>query len=302
MPARSLRGIAFMLAAVATFACMDALLKALTAHYPPLQVAVLRGAASLPFIAVPLLLAGRGRELLAHRPGMHALRGLLMVVIMAGFLYAVRALSLADAYAIFLTAPLMVTALAALVLREHVGWHRWGAVAVGLAGAVTMLQPSASGLVLWGVIGAFVSAFAYACNAILLRVLTRTDSTASVALWSLAIMTVVSALLAANGWLEVQAAHLWQIAAIGLAGAVAQMCLIEAFRAAPASVIAPFEYTALFWGITIDWVVWDALPSLRVLTGGAIVVGSGLYIIWRERRLEITPPIAARAAEGNVPP
>ncbi len=291
-----------MLAAVATFACMDALLKALTAHYPPLQVAVLRGAASLPFIAVPLLLAGRGRELLAHRPGMHALRGLLMVVIMAGFLYAVRALSLADAYAIFLTAPLMVTALAALVLREHVGWHRWAAVAVGLAGAVTMLQPSASGLVLWGVIGAFVSAFAYACNAILLRVLTRTDSTASVALWSLAIMTVVSALLAANGWLEVQAAHLWQIAAIGLAGAVAQMCLIEAFRAAPASVIAPFEYTALFWGITIDWVVWDALPSLRVLTGGAIVVGSGLYIIWRARRLEITPPIAARAAEGNVPP
>ena len=106
-------------------------------------------------------------------------------------------------------------------------------------------------------------------------------------------MTVVSALLAAHDWRDVLAAHLWQIAAVGLAGAVAQMCLIEAFRAAPASVIAPFEYTALFWGITIDWVVWDALPSMRVLAGGAIVVGSGLYIIWRERRLELAPLTAA---------
>ncbi|MCW5572022.1 MAG: DMT family transporter [Steroidobacteraceae bacterium] len=302
MSARPLRGIAFMLAAVAVFACMDALLKFLTAYYPPLQVAALRGVASLPFIALPLLLTGRGRELLAHRPGMHALRGLLMVVIMVGFLYAVRVLSLADAYAIFLTAPLMVTALAALALRERVGWHRWFAVVVGLGGAVTMLRPSASGLVLWGVIGAFVSAFAYACNAILLRVLTRTDTTASVALWSIGVMAVVSALLAANGWVEVRAAHLWVLAAIGLTGAVAQLCLIEAFRSAPASVVAPFEYTALFWGILIDWVIWETLPALRVLTGGAIVVGSGLYIIWRERRLALAPPTAARAAAGNVPP
>ncbi|MEZ5531280.1 MAG: DMT family transporter [Steroidobacteraceae bacterium] len=302
MPARSLRGIAFMLVAVAVFACMDALLKALTAHYPPLQVAALRGAASLPFIALPLLVAGRGRELLAHRPGMHLLRGLLMVVIMVGFLYAVRALSLADAYAIFLSAPLIVTALAALVLREAVGWHRWLAIAVGLTGALAMLRPSASSLATLGAIGAFVSAFAYACNAILLRVLTRTDSTASVALWSLLVMTLVCAALVAGDWRAVQPAHLGFLAAVGLTGAVAQLCLIEAFRAAPASVIAPFEYTALFWGITIDWVVWSAWPSLRVLVGGAIVVGSGLYIIWRERRLEITPPIAARAAEGNVPP
>ena len=94
----------------------------------------------------------------------------------------------------------------------------------------------------------------------------------------------------------------WIDAAIGLAGAIAQMLLIEAFRSAPASVISPFEYTALFWGITIDWVVWSALPSLRVLTGGAIVVGSGLYLIWRERQLALAPPIAARTAEGNVPP
>jgi drug/metabolite transporter (DMT)-like permease len=305
MPPRNLRGIALMLCAVAVFASMDALLKFLSAHYPPLQVSALRGFASLPFIALPYLLTGRGSQLLAERPGMHLLRGLIMVVIMVGFVYAVRALTLADAYAIFLSAPLMVTGLAAVLLGEGVGWRRWAAIGVGLVGAITMLKPSGASLVTWGAVGAFVSAFAYACNAILLRVLTRTDSTASVALWSISVMAVVSAALAAlaaGGWQDVHAEHWAHIAGIGLAGAIAQMLLIEAFRSAPASVIAPFEYTALFWGITIDWVVWSALPSMRVLVGGAIVIGSGLYIIWRERQVALAQPIAARAAEGNVPP
>jgi len=304
MRSRSLRGIGLMLCAVAVFASMDALLKFLAAHYPPLQVSALRGFASLPFIALPYLLTGRAGQLLAERPGMHLLRGLIMVVIMIGFIYAVRELTLADAYAIFLSAPLMVTGLAALLLGEDVGWRRWAAIAVGLVGALTMLKPAGASFITWGAVGALVSAFAYACNAILLRVLTRTDSTASVALWSITVMAVASTVLAlfAGGWQAVRADHWPHIAGIGLAGAIAQMLLIEAFRSAPASVIAPFEYTALFWGIAIDWVVWSALPSWRVLTGGAIVIGSGLYIIWRERQVALAAPIAARAAEGNVPP
>jgi len=285
MANRPLRGIAFMLAAVAIFAVMDALLKVLTVRYPPLQVAALRGVASLPFIALPLLLTGRAATLMPRRPGMHLLRGLLMVVIMGGFLYAVRSLSLADAYSIFLTAPLMVTALAALVLHERVGWRRWLAILIGLGGALVMLRPSASGFATVAAVGALVAALAYACNAILLRVLTRTDTTASVALWSIAVMTVVAAALALPAWVAVERPDIWYVLAIGIVGAIAQLCLIEAFRAAPASVIAPFEYSALFWGICIDWVVWQALPTLRVLAGSAIVIGSGLYIIWRERQL-----------------
>jgi drug/metabolite transporter (DMT)-like permease len=148
-----------------------------------------------------------------------------------------------------------------------------------------MLRPSASGFATVAAIGALVAALAYACNAILLRVLTRTDTTASVALWSLAVMTVVAVALALPAWVTVGRTDIWFIIALGVVGAVAQMCMIEAFRAAPASVIAPFEYSALFWGICIDWVVWQALPTLRVLAGGGIVIGCGLYIIWRERQL-----------------
>lgn len=278
-----LRGIVLMLCAVGFFAVMDTLLKLLTSRYPPMQVSALRGAASLVLIVGTLLVMNRLRDLRAERPGMHVLRGLLMVAVMGGFLYAVRALSLADAYAIFLTAPLLVTAFAALMLREKVGWHRWTAILVGLAGALYMLRPSTSSFVTWGAVGAFVSAIAYALSAVLVRVLTKTETTSSVAVWSMSVMTLVSAAIAWKSWVAVSGSDWWIIAVIGVTGAIAQLLLIEAFRSAPASVIAPFEYTALLWGIAFDWLVWQVLPHSRVLIGSAIVVASGLYVIWRER-------------------
>ncbi|HJX22770.1 MAG TPA: EamA family transporter, partial [Steroidobacteraceae bacterium] len=114
-----LRAIALMIAAVAVFSGMDALLKLLSAHYPPMEVAVLRGAASLPFMLLPLLVTGRWRDLRMRRFPMHVLRGLLGVVALGAFVYAVRVLSLANAYAVFLSAPLIVTALSVPLLKEH---------------------------------------------------------------------------------------------------------------------------------------------------------------------------------------
>lgn len=282
-----LRGIVLMLCAVGFFGVMDTLLKLLTSRYPPMQVSALRGAASLVLIVGTLLVMNRLRDLRAERPGMHVLRGLLMVAVMGGFLYAVRELSLADAYAIFLTAPLLVTAFAALFLREHVGWHRWTAIAVGMAGALYMLKPSTSSFVTWGAVGALISAVAYALSAVLVRVLTKSETTSAVAVWSMSIMTAVSAAIAWKSWVAVSPSDWWIIAVIGVTGAIAQLLLIEAFRSAPASVIAPFEYTALLWGIAFDWLVWQVLPHSRVLIGGSIVVASGLYVIWRERLAHI---------------
>ncbi len=87
-----------MLTAVAAFSCMDAMLKLFAQHYPPMEVAFLRGLASLPFMALPALIKGRYRDLIPNRIGMHLLRGVLMVVMLGGFIYAVRTLSLASAY------------------------------------------------------------------------------------------------------------------------------------------------------------------------------------------------------------
>ena len=155
-----------MLVAVAAFSFMDATLKLFSQHYPPMEIAFLRGLASLPFMALPALVKGRYRDLKPNRIWMHLLRGVLMVIMLGGFIYAVRTLSLASAYSIFLAEPLIVTALAVPLLGDRVGWRNWIAISVGLVGVVVMLRPSASSLVTLGALAAFVSATAYALSVI----------------------------------------------------------------------------------------------------------------------------------------
>lgn len=123
-----------MIAAVAVFSFTDMTLKLLAAHYPPMQVAVLRGAASLPFTLLPVLISGRLRDLRPHRWPMHLLRGALTVVVLGGFIYAVKVLSLATAYSVFLSAPLIVAALSVLLLKERLPWGNWLAILAGLGG------------------------------------------------------------------------------------------------------------------------------------------------------------------------
>src|SRR6202007_988402 len=132
--------------------------------------------ASLPFMALPALIRGRYRDLIPNRFWMHLLRGVLMVIMLGGFIYAVRTLSLANAYSIFLAEPLIVTALSVPLLGDRVGWRNWVAICVGLVGVVIMLRPSASGLGTLGALAALISATAYALSVITLRVITRSDT------------------------------------------------------------------------------------------------------------------------------
>jgi len=272
-----------MIAAVAAFSFMDALLKLLAARYPPMQVAALRGATSLPFTLLPVLLAGRLGDLRPRRWPMHLLRGLLSVVVLGGFIYAVRVLSLANAYAVFLSAPLIVAALSVPVLKERINWRNWLAILAGLGGVLIMLRPSASGLNTLGALAALLGATAYAVSALAVRVLTRTDTTVSVVFWTIGLMTVFTAAIAAPGWVPIAPAHWEWLLALGLLAAIGQYLLTEAFRSAPPSIVTPFEYTALLWGIAIDRVVWHVSPSARMCCGGGLVIASGLYLIWHER-------------------
>lgn len=282
-----------MIAAVAAFSFMDALLKLLAARYPPMQVAALRGATSLPFTLLPVLLAGRLGDLRPRRWPMHLLRGLLSVGVLGGFIYAVRVLSLANAYAVFLSAPLIVAALSVPVLKERINWRNWLAILVGLGGVLIMLRPSASGLNTLGALAALLGATAYAVSALAVRVLTRTETTVSVVFWTIGLMTVFTAAIAAPGWVPIEPAHWEWLLALGLLAAIGQYLLTEAFRSAPPSIVTPFEYTALLWGIAIDRVVWHVSPSARMCCGGGLVIASGLYLIWHER------PHAAAAARQS---
>ena len=286
-----LRAIAIMVAAVAVFSFMDMTLKILAAHYPPMQVAALRGAASLPFTLLPVLISGRLRDLRPHRWPMHLLRGALTVVVLGGFIYALKVLSLANAYSVFLSAPLIVAALSVPLLKERLPWRHWLAILVGLGGVLTMLRPDVPGLTSLGALAALIGATAYALSGMAVRVLTRTDTTVSVVFWTIGLMTVFAAVVAAPEWVPIAPPHWKWLLALGLLAAVGQYLLTEAFRSAPPSVVSPFEYTALLWGIGIDRVVWHVLPSARVLFGGGIVISSGLYLVWRERLAARSPPL-----------
>lgn len=279
-----MRGIVAMLVAVALFAFMDAMMKHLVAHYPPMQVASLRGFASLPFILLPIALRANWRRLVPVRVSLHLMRGVLGVAMLWSFVYAVRALSLADAYSIFLCAPLLVTALSVPLLGEHVDARRWVAIGVGLAGVLLMLRPSAGQWITLGGLAALASAVCYSVSVISVRVLTRTDTTESMVFWVMALVALGAGVLSISSWVPVRPEHWPWLAGIGLVGAGGQHFVTEAFRHSPASVVAPFEYTALLWGVALDLLVWEVLPGVVTLAGGAVVAGAGLYLIARERR------------------
>jgi drug/metabolite transporter (DMT)-like permease len=277
-----LRGLITMAAAVATFSVMDVTMKRLVEDYPAMQVTFLRGAASLPFLFAATALFGRFRDLMPRRWGLHVMRGFISVGTLWTFVYAVGQLSLADAYTIFMSAPLLITALSVPMLGEHVGWHRWAAVIVGLIGVVVVLRPSGNVVVTLGGLAALAAALGYALSVLTIRVLSRTDTAPATVVWALAIMTVISGAFAARGWIAIRAEHWPWIIALGITGSLGQYLITEAFRRAPPPVIAPLEYSALAWGMVFDWVLWMTSPSSRMLVGAAIIVGSGWYVIHRE--------------------
>jgi drug/metabolite transporter (DMT)-like permease len=283
MPTTNLRGILSMLAAVTTFSVMDVLLKTLSADYPAMQVTFLRGAASLPLLLGANAVFGHWRDLLPNRWLLHVLRGFLSVGVLWFFVYAVSQLSLGNAYSIFMSAPLLITALSVLMLRERVGWQQWLAVLVGLTGVVIVLKPSGAGLVTIGGLAALASAAGYALNAITIRVLTRTDSSASTVFCPLLIMSIISGITASVHWVPVPWDHWHLIVGLGISGAFGQYFITEAFRLAPPPVVAPLEYTALAWGMLFDWLLWATAPGLRMLAGAFVIVASGIYVIHRER-------------------
>ena len=286
----NLHGILIMLLAVGMFSLMDAGLKLLTPHYPAAQVAALRGMASVPFVLVWVLATVGVKALVRIRWPLHLLRGVLSVTMMIAFVYALRGMPLATAYTIFFVAPLLITALSVPFLGERVGPRRWTAIVVGLVGVLVVLRPTGEGVLSLAGLAVLGAAVGYAVSAITVRELSRTDSTQAMVFWMVTMLSVGAGLLAWPEWVPVRGEHAWLILGVGAAGAVGQYAITEAFSRGEASVIAPFEYTALAWGVGLDLALWGVLPDAVPWIGAAIIVGSGLYLIRRERLAEHAVP------------
>jgi drug/metabolite transporter (DMT)-like permease len=280
----NLRSIYAMLFAVAVFSLMDTILKLLTEHYPAMQVAALRGLCSLPLVLAYIGWRGAFRSMFKVRWPLHVLRGVLGVAMLSLFAFGIKKLSLAEAYSIFFIAPALITALSVVFLKERVDMARWIAIGVGLVGVIVVLRPAGEGMLTLGGLAILGAAAFYAVSSIAGSILGRTDSAEHMVLWLMIMMSAGGCALAASGWVPIRPHDIPLLCGLAVTGFLGQLAVTEAFNKGEASSIAPLEYTALAWGVGLDWLLWQALPDRYTLLGAAIIIGSGVYLIRNEHQ------------------
>jgi len=277
-------GIASMIVGIAGMSIMDACAKWLGSGYPLAELVFFRNFFALAPILWIVWRAGGRRTLRPVWHLGHVLRAAGGLTAIFCFFAGLRLLPLADAVSIAFAAPLMVTALSVPILGEHVGPRRWAAVIVGFLGVLVMTRPGAEAFRLEALL-ILAAALAYALVMLLTRRLARSDTTPAIMFYSTMISLVVSALLLPFGWRTPEGWDLAIFILMGSVGGGGMFFMIQAYRHAPAAVVAPFDYTALVWGTLIGWLVWRELPEPTVWLGVVVVISSGLYILHRETRL-----------------
>ena len=274
--------IGYMLLAVFFLSTMDVAIKQLVTAYPTMQVVFLRCALSAPFFATWILL--RNRKL--FRPvhfKWHLLRAAIGVLMLFAVGECLRELPLADAYAIFFAAPLLITLLSGPLMKEPAGPLRIGAAVTGFAGVLVILQPGGGSWLSYGAVMALAAVICYAFTALLLRALGRAEHSLTIVLWFTTLVGLASAAAAWPQWQGLQWAHWPWILTLGVTGTLGQLTLTEAFTRASAAVVAPYDYLHMIWAMLYGWWFWGELPVMRTWLGAGVIVASGLYILHRER-------------------
>lgn len=283
-PADNIRhGIGFMLVAVSLFSVLNVLVKTLAAGYPVAEVAFFRNLFALPLICLMVAMGGGWDQLRTRRLGAHLWRSAIGVTCMLLLFLAFDLLPLADAVAYSFAAPLFVTALSVPLLGERVGLHRWGAVVVGFVGVLLMLRPGGEVLNL-GALAALAAALCQALAMVAIRQLTRTEAPLVTVFYFTVFSTLLTGLLLPLGWRTPLGWDLALAVSLGVVGGIAQYCLTRAHALAPAALVAPFNYMALLWSVLFGFVIWGDVPEPLTMAGAAVVMASGLFILYRESR------------------
>jgi drug/metabolite transporter (DMT)-like permease len=293
------RAVLYMIAAAGLIPLLNASAKYLAASYPILEIAWARYAGH--FIYMLLFFAPRrGLRLLAcSRPGLQLLRSALLCVATIIFIMGLRYVPLSTATAISFTGPFIVTALAPLVLGERIGAWRWLAVAIGFAGALVVVRPGAEGTNIAAFLF-FGSAFASALYQLLTRKLAAHDpaetSITYIALAGFILTTIPLPFI----W---ETPHSWRDAALflglGLFGGFGHYFLVRAYEIAPAPFVSPFNYLQLIGAALLGFIVFGHLPDLFVWIGAAIIAGSGVFMLYAERRNSAPVGGAPRLSPGE---
>jgi drug/metabolite transporter (DMT)-like permease len=289
-PGRAVSGILLMIAAVSTFAMLDATAKYIVNSLSTAMVVCFRYGIATAYVALLVWRMGGARLLVTSHRKLHAMRGLLLLGATGFNFLALNYIQLAQTSAITFSNPLIVCVLSPWLLGERVGFRRWMAVIVGFLGVLVIIRPGTAGFH-WAMAASLLSAL---CGA-LYQIATRHVGLRDQALTSLFYVTLTGALgavpLALVDW---QTPEIWQWGLLGLAavfGTVGHFMLTEAHRRAPASLLAPFVYTQIIPMIVIGFLVFGDIPDGWTLAGGLVVIASGLYVLYRERRALARQPV-----------
>lgn len=285
------------------FACMSVLVRYLGDRYPVGQVVFFRSAFAI--LPVVVIYAWRGEleaAIRTGRPFAHVGRGMTAVCAMFCNFSSLARLPVVDATAISFVSPLITVALSAVILKERVRIYRWTAVIVGFIGVLVMLAPrldmGQSAAAATGAVGAalgLMGAFFSAGSTVQTRALTASETTSSIVLYFSLFCAIGGLLTWPFGWVTPTWPELTALVTIGIFGGLAHIFLTESYRHAPASLVAPFDYTSMLWALLLGFVVFGEVPSSLVFIGAGIIAGAGLFVIWRERQLGLQ---RIRAAEG----
>lgn len=294
-------GVVLMLFGDLLFAVNDAVGKWLVASFALGQVLVMRSLGS--FIVLMPMIARQGpRALLdVRQPGLLFGRAVMATADVSLFYAAVAYLPLADVITFYMAAPIYVAALSHFLLGERIGWRRWLAVGVGFAGVVIALRPSTAMFTLPSLF-AVAGSIGFALTLILSRYLRSTSDTALVTSQTLVVM-VVGIILSVSDWREA-GFDIWiAMLFLGVVGTCAHLLLTRALKLAPASLLAPLQYTLLLWAVVFGFVFFGDIPDAQLLAGAAIIVFAGLFIFYRKtsKARMLSQPFRWTAVEQAVP-
>ena len=290
------RAIIYMVSAAFLIIILDTAVKWLAkGGYSPFQIGFLRYVVGLGISAGIATRAGGIGTLRTRRPGGHVMRSILNLTTMLTFYYALERLPLADCIAIGFASPLFTTALSVPMLGEKVGPRRWLAVAIGFAGVLLVVQPTAAGIGL-GAALALLSALCWSLTQVTSRQMSTTEPSHTILFYYSLAVVIALGVTMPRLWIEPHGLDWLWFLVCGVAGSFGQFCYNQAFRYGEASMVSPFDYTGLIWAIIMGFIVFGDLPSWLVISGASLIIASSVYIARRETLLA---RLAHQTAAGN---
>ncbi len=293
----NLRGVLFALAAFGIFATHDVVVKTLGMRYAPFQIIFFSVLMSFPLVMLMLMRDPTSGHLRPMHPWWIAARMVAAVVTSTSAFYAFSVLPLAQTYSVLFATPLLITVLSIPILGERVGLHRWLAVFIGLAGVIVVLRPGQAPLSL-GHVAALAAATSSALASVIIRKIGREERTVVLLIYPMLANFVVMAAVLAFVYVPMPVIDLGMNAVISVLGFSAGLFLIAAYNNGEAAVVAPMQYSQIIWATVLGAWFFDEWPDRMTLIGAAVVILSGLYIVFRESRGTVstnTPVLRTRS-------